>query len=94
MILVYDCCQSHKLDSEVFGITGSVYDCIIWLRLFSSVYSNETASTISAKSACEGNKMLKKKQNAAKKILSFYPLSPTAIMGPFSCLFLVISEGL
>lgn len=50
------------LDSEVFALTGFVYECGVWLHLFSCSCLNETAS-ISAKLAPKENKMLEKEQN-------------------------------
>lgn len=48
------------ITQQVFGLTGFVYDCSIWLCLFSCMCLNETASSLSAKSAPKENKMLEK----------------------------------
>lgn len=69
----------------MFGVTGFVYDCGVWLRLFSCSCLNETASSFSAKSALKENKMLDKEQTPAD-ILCFNPKSPTSSTGSFSFL--------
>lgn len=59
------------LDGEVFGDAGFVYDCGVWLRLFSSSCLYETATRISAKSASKANKML---ENEPKYLMQQTPV--------------------